>query len=134
MKLSTMLFGAIASIMLIGGIYAYDTNTTVNETISNAVDCCCGFAYHINEGQSLCGCGCRGMANRYYHGHDCGYGAPHQYQDTAHHENNTIYNNSAMQDRIKIMENNINTLKEQGVDTSFMEERLNEIKEYYGLN
>jgi hypothetical protein len=32
------------------------------------------------------------------------------------------------------MENNINTLKEQGVDTSFMEERLNEIKEYYGLN
>ena len=132
MKSSTILFGALASILLIGGIYAYNTNTTVNETVSDVVNCCCGFACHVNEGQVWCNCGCCGMANRYCHGYE--YGAHHQYQYIAHHENNTVYNNSAIQYRIEIMENNINTLKEQGVDTSFMEERLNEIKEYYGLN
>ena len=134
MKPSTILFGALASLLIIGGIYAYNTDTTVNGTISNVVDCCYGFACHVNEGQAWCGCGCCGMANKYCHGYGYEYGAHHQSQYIAHHENNTVYNNSAIQYRIEIMENNINTLKEQGVDTSFMEERLNEIKEYYGLN
>ncbi|WP_421077282.1 hypothetical protein Mjas_06035 [Methanothermococcus sp. Ax23] len=88
MKPSTILFGALASLLIIGGIYAYNTDTTVNGTISNAVNCLCGSECNFT-GQESCICGneyhhseedgCCGMA--YRHGHGYRHGA----QSCAYH-------------------------------------------------
>jgi hypothetical protein len=78
-----MLFGALASLLIIGGIYAYNTNTTANETISNSVDCLCGSEFCNCTGQESCICG-----NEHHHSEEdgcCGMGYRHGAPNCACH-------------------------------------------------
>ncbi|UXM84479.1 hypothetical protein [Methanococcus aeolicus] len=85
MKLSTILFGALVSLLIIGGISAYNTNTTANETISNSVDCLCSSEFCNCTGQESCICG-----NEYHHseGGGCGMGYRHGAQSGVCHNYN----------------------------------------------
>jgi hypothetical protein len=154
MKISKIIIGALISALIVGGIYAYNTGNTVNSTVSNVVNYCCGYGYHDMNQNAYC-CNYRYHAMHHYHGpgnqgHWCQCQCDAQNciecNNTYYHNNtcpcdngcpcdanNTIYNDSSMiQYRIKMMEEHIAELKEHGVNTSIMEERLNELKEYCG--
>ncbi|WP_456373900.1 hypothetical protein [Methanocaldococcus sp.] len=61
MKRSTIVFGALASVLLICGIYAYSINNTSNETLSNAI-CPCSCNESCN-----CLCHTTGTVHEYHH-------------------------------------------------------------------
>jgi len=121
----------------------YCNNSCNNPNYENYTCGCCGCYHHpyhtmCNMCENGCGCGgcpmCHQM-NPDYCGHCPCY---MNYENSNGNNNYTLssYNTSVknlIAYRIEMMEEHMNYLKEHGVNTSFMEERINEIKEYYGL-